>query len=106
MANGNQCLSQLKIKVFLINLLVTNEIKNFPLTNIVLINPGKDSYILDSSVKKEESKGDMEEENTKEESLDINNPDGGLINYAEKKSKFTFKNRFNSFEMRSNINQS
>ena len=69
--------------------IVTNISKTYSLNNVMLINPGNDIYILDSSEKKggEEAKMDQ----SAEKSMDVNNPDGGLLEFSEAKSKIIFK---------------
>ena len=68
-------------------------IKTYTLTNIALKNPGKAEYEVDDKEKtpaaaKED--GDNSGQDSSEDTLDVNNPDGGLINSLEKRSNNTF----------------
>lgn len=64
---------------------VTKILKTYALSNVMLINPGNDVYILDSNEKKPQD--DSKDDSSSGQSLDVNNPDGGLIEFTEAKSK-------------------
>ena len=75
--------------LLMINNLITGVSKRFSLNNIMLRNPGQKEYTLDLRKRKNKTNNEKQIKN-EEGTIEINNPDGGLINPNEMKSKTHF----------------
>ena len=62
-----------------------NKFKTFKFNELVLVNPGEDTYIIDteSTEDKKGSTNNNEGNQGRDKSLDINNPYGGLLDYID-----------------------
>jgi hypothetical protein len=68
--------------------LATEKQNVYKLSNIQLVNPGKDTYILDT---KQSNKDDEDEKEESDKSFDVHNPDGGVLDYSEYKSNIDLR---------------